>query len=243
MHYLMGRSSAKKNPYDTFDRILELERRYGATSTFFSVPINTAAVSSCLRKLRAAGSEVGLHGVGGRFIGPSEIIRQKNITESLLGEQVVGVRNHSLELMIPRTFEFQKLAGFKYDASYFPPKYGNKRQYTPFMAVDGLTELPLAFMDSDFSEMTSIANVDKTWKRIERVLEEYRKNEGVCTILWHPHVFYDENNEIHRMRYRAFKEFDQLYEMILRYGSENSDKMCSCAEILALWKQTEETVW
>jgi peptidoglycan/xylan/chitin deacetylase (PgdA/CDA1 family) len=243
LHYLIGRSTAKKNPYDTFDRILDLEGRYGATSTFFSVPLNTLGFSTCLRKLRAAGSEIGLHGVGGRFVGASEFIRQKKVVETLLGEDVIGVRNHSLELMIPRTFEFQKLAGFKYDASYFPPRYGDKRRYAPFMAVDGIAELPLAFMDSDFQEMTSLASVEKTWNRIERVLDEYRRNEGVCTVLWHPHAFYDENNEIHRLRYRVFKEFDKLYEMILKYGSENSDKMCGCAEILKLWDRPEEIEW
>ncbi len=245
LHYLTGRFEARKNPYDTFDRILGLERRYGATSTFFAVPQETAAMSECLQKLRASGSDIALHGINGILQTPSELLRQKRIIERCLGADIDGIRNHRLELMIPRVFEFQRHSGFKYDSSFFAPRYGGKRQYTPFYAVDGLLEIPLAFMDSDFSQMTLSGpdGVNEVWKRIERVMDEYRRNEGVCTILWHPHAFYDDGNEMHRLHYKAFQGFQKLYEMILQYGSENSDKMCSCIEVLKRWKAPAETMW
>lgn len=243
--YITGRQSSRKNPYDTYDRILEIERKYEATSTFFVVPADTKANSKCSQRLRSAGCEVGLHNIANSYTSPSELLRQKGIVEKHLGLEISGVRSHRLDLMIPRTFEFQKYCGFKYDSSYFPPRYGNKRIYAPFFVTDGLIELPLAFMDSDFQYMTLQGPdaMQKTWKRIERVLEEFRKNEGVCTILWHPPAFYDEGNDLHALHFKHFKGFDKLYEMILEYGSEHSDKMCGCLEVLNLWKGPAESMW
>jgi hypothetical protein len=146
--------------------------------------------------------------------------------------------------MISVTSEFQKSCEFKYNASYFPPRYGNKRVYAPFSAVDGLLELPLAFMDSDFAEMQLMSSnaLEVTWTLIERVLEEYRKNEGVCTFLWHPLAFYDETNEFHNSCYRYFERFEKLYKMILQYGTDNCDKLCSCVEVTRLCKSTGDSM-
>jgi|GEM_PF-5262116 len=245
LRYLAGVASARKNPYDTYDRILDLEKKYGATSTFFVVPAQSKANAECLARLRAARTEVALHNIGTSYISPSELARQKNVIEKFLGSEISGVRSHRLDLMIPRTFEFQKHCGFKYDSSFFPPRYGNKRIYTPFPATDGLLELPLAFMDSDFQEMAMVGPdaLQKTWTRIERILEDYRRRQGVCTILWHPTAFYDDGCELHNLNYQHFKGFDKLYEMILEYGSTKSDRMCGCLEAIEHWKGSEESMW
>lgn len=245
INYLAGKPSARKNPYDTFDRILELEHKYNATSTFFVVPADNYVNRNCIHKLSAAGSEIALHSIGLSYASPSQLMLQKRIIEKLLGSEIIGARSHRLDLMIPRTFEFQRSCGFKYDASYFPPRYGNKRLYAPFFGVEGLLELPLAFMDSDFAEMPAMGSggVKAAWRAVERVLEEYRKNEGICTILWHPPAFYDEKNDFHKLRYGHFRGFERLYEMILQYGTDNCDEMCSCVEVMKRWKPTEESMW
>jgi peptidoglycan/xylan/chitin deacetylase (PgdA/CDA1 family) len=243
--YVMGKESARRNPYDTFVEILELERRYNATSTFFATPSVEVLGSPRLSELTHTRSEVGLHGIGLSSRAIPELLRQKKVVESAIGSEVSGIRQHGLDIMIPRTFDFYKVAGFRYDASYFPPRYGLKRIYRPFFAVEGLVEFPLAFMDSDFQDMASTGSdaFDKTWGRIERTLEEYRRNEGVCTILWHPHAFFDEKNDFHRLFYGHFRGFKELYERVLKYGSENSDRMCSCREALDNFEIKGSSMW
>lgn len=245
MNYLTRKPSARSNPYDTFDKILDLEKRYRAKSTFFAPPVNWEVNINYVRKLRDSGWEVALHAAGGSHVSVCKLVEQKEILEKILGSEVFGVRQHRLDLMIPRTFEFERASGFKYDSSYFPPRYARERMYRPFVAVEGLVEIPLAFMDSDFSEMTLTRSngIERTWKRIERILEEYRRNEGVCTVLWHPHAFYDEKNDFHKAYYTHFKGFTELYERILEYGSKNSDKMCGCLEVLRSSRTLRRSMW
>ena len=187
LEYVMRNPSAMKNPFDTFDTILDMERKYGAKSTFFSLPFAYAKNLHRLKRLRAE-AEVGLHGMDPSPRSLSALQAQKATVETALGAAVTGIRMHMLSLVIPRTFDFEKHAGFDYDSTFLPPRYGQKRSYKPFFAVEGLLEIPLTIMDSDYAEM----GTEKTWERIEATLDEYRRNEGVCTILWHPHSFYDE---------------------------------------------------
>jgi peptidoglycan/xylan/chitin deacetylase (PgdA/CDA1 family) len=243
--YVMGKESARKNPYDTFGEILELERRYNATSTFFATPSVGVLGSPRLSELARTGAEIALHGVALSSRSIPELLKQKKALESAIGTQVSGIRQHSLDIMIPRTFDFYKVAGFRYDASYFPPRYGQKRMYSPFLAVEELVEFPLAFMDSDFADMATTGSnaLNRTWARIEHILEEYRRNEGVCTILWHPHAFFDEKNDFHKLFYDHFRGFKELYERILKYGYENSDRMCSCQEALSKCQVNAVPMW
>jgi peptidoglycan/xylan/chitin deacetylase (PgdA/CDA1 family) len=243
LDYLSRKPSARSNPYDTFDKILDLERLYKAKSTFFAPPVNNVANISYVRRVRDSGWEVGLHGISGSHLSACKVVEQKEILEEILGSKISGIRQHRLDLMIPRTFEFERAAGFSYDSSYFPPRYGRERMYCPLTVVEGLIEIPLAFMDSDFSEMTLTNGIERTWKRIERILEEYRQNEGVCTVLWHPHAFYDEKNDFHKAYYRHFKGFAELYEKILEYGSKNSDKMCGCLEVARSPRTPKKSMW
>jgi len=240
LDYLRGNSAATQNPFDTFDTILEMERNHGATSTFFSLPF---ASSRNLYRLKELGdqAEIGLHGMGESFRLLSALKQQKATLESTIGRSVTGIRMHMLSLAIPRTFDFEKQAGLTYDATYLPPRFGQKRIYHPFLAVDGLLEIPLSVTDSDYGEM----GPEKTWERIEAVLDEHRKNEGVCTILWHPHSFYDEKCAFHRLQYKHLEGFKDVYERILQYGENHADEMCSCIRVAEKLKDTStvEKYW
>jgi peptidoglycan/xylan/chitin deacetylase (PgdA/CDA1 family) len=245
LDYVMGKESARRNPYDTFERIIELERKYNARSTFFASPMTSKKNTELVQTIRDRGWEVALHGTHESFLLASTLWKQKAVIEQALGTKVYGIRHHRLDLRIPRTFELQRICGFSYDSSFFPPRYGQKRLHRPFLAVEGLLEIPLAFMDSDFSEMTltRFGGLDKAWARIEAILEEFRANEGVCTVLWHPHAFYDEKNDYHKTHYGSFEKFAHLYEKILEYGSGNGARMCSCNEISEGGNRTKERFW
>ena len=243
--YVLGKDSARRNPFDTFDSILETERNYNARSTFFALPTPSRANVEIVRRIHKSGWDVGLHGIRDSFALASSLAEQKDVLEQALQGKVRGNRYHSLNLMIPRTFEFERLCGFEYDSSYFPPRYGQKRLLKPFHAIKGLLEIPLAFMDSDFSEIAlpKFGGLEKAWERIQAVLEQYRVHEGVCTVLWHPHAFYDERNAYHRKHYQHVSGFASLYERILEYASQNGARLCGCDEIAKEWNATSDGYW
>jgi len=243
------------NPYDTFERILEMETDYHAKSTFFflnkgkggsNYNFSDDPIKKIFVMLDKRGWEIALHGSYNSINNPKNLFNDKKELESIIGKKVDGIRLHGLHLRIPQTFEHQRLCGFLYDTSYFGPKYGRKRINKPFYCIDGLLEIPITFMDSDWQFMTDErynGSIDKTWNRIKQILDYCKTNEFVCTILWHPHTFYNENCALSKKHYSHFKGFAEIYQMILEYGETNNAKMCPCIDVYNDYNMTLERRW
>ncbi len=140
---------------------------------------------------------------------------------------ILGNRFHGLSLDIPRSFELLHHLGFQYDATYYPPKYGRPLHLQPFQAIDGLLEIPLTIRDRDYGELP----LDDVWPRVKVLVDKVRDGGGVCTLSWHPHVFYDENNSFHNAFYRSFIHLGELYERILDHCLGQGAVFKTCAEV------------
>ena len=155
------------DPYWSFDRILEDERRCGASSTFFLLAdhaheFDGAAVESYERlrprlveTLQDAEAEVGLHGSYSAADDAGRIAREKERLEKLSGP-VQGQRYHYLRVDPHRNLGALEAAGFAYDSSLgFGDAVGFRAGIAhPFRPWDferdaprGLVEVPLAAMD------------------------------------------------------------------------------------------------
>lgn len=222
INYIKGKKSALLNPYDTIERIKKIETRYHARSTFFFLNkgyggsdyhFSDTRIKEMINNLHLEGWEVALHGTFASYNSLPILKIEKTELEQESHTKVIGIRQHGLRLEIPRTFAFQKACGFSYDSSYFPPKYAEKRCFKPFCAVDGLLEIPLVMMDSDWEYMTHDKYhgcIENVWNRIKKILTEGKVRDGVCTILWHPHAFYTDGCECHKNMYSHFKGFGEV---------------------------------
>lgn len=227
------------NPFQTIERIREIERQYDAESTFFFLTkdsdynFDDTEVARTISDLEAEGVEVGLHGSIESHNTLSALIEEKQSLEAVTENDVVGIRQHyhKLDKMPTKTFELQRIAGFEYDSTFVPQAFGNSREYEPFQAVTGLTEIPVSFADRDYQDVIRVTDFETAWDRVENVLDIYRKHEGVCCVSWHPHVYYDEDNIGHRLFYPDFEGFTELYDRILEYGYEHGAELTSLAEI------------
>ena len=245
---------ALDNPFNTFDKILELEKQYDAKSTFFflmkgggsNYNFSDEPVKTLIRDLDRKGWEIGLHSTYQSQFLLNRLCQEKQQLESALEKEIIGVRTHGLKLIIPRTFENQKFCGFKYDTSFHPPYYMKKRSAKPFYATQGLLEIPLTIYDSEWQFMTMKSirgSIDYTWIRLKSILDRCRTEDTICTVLWHPHAFYDENNEFSKLLYPHFEGFSELYEKILQYGYENNAPLCTCQQIYSEYEKEGEVEW
>lgn len=243
------------NPFNTFDKILALEKKYHAKSTFFflrkgggsNYNFSDGPVKTLIKNLDSQGWEIGLHSTYQSTLDLNRLYQEKQELECSLGKEIIGVRTHGLKLLIPRTFENQKFCGFKYDTSFHPPYYMKKRSLKPFFATQGLLEIPLTIYDSEWQYMTMKSihgSIDYTWNRIKSILDRCRTEDTICTVLWHPHAFYDENNEFSKLLYPHFEGFSEIYEKILQYGYENNAPLCTCQQIYSEYNKKEgEVEW
>lgn len=218
-------------PYWGFDKILGIEAKMGVKSTFFflneSIPfritdfkswklslgrynIKDPKVISIIKYLSANGWEIGLHGSYRSFKDRELLLEEKNVLEEILGSEVLGIRQHYLNLN-QDTWKVQKSVGFRYDSSWgYSDRLGYRddkfRPFHPFN--DEFTVFPMAIMD------VSCTPVDRILDNLDEIIRLSEEHDAVMVINWHTNYF-DE---------QEFPGFSNTYETIIRrcqkYGAE-----------------------
>ena len=152
--------------------------------------------------------------------------KEKKCLEKILGKQVYGIRQHYLNLDIPRTWEIQEELGFKYDASFgFRDHIGFKEnRYFPFYPFDSpFLEIPLTIMDSAlFSSDNSIIDV---WEECKKIIEIAERENAILTILWHQRSF----NE------KEFPRRSKIYKDLIKLCKEKNAWITNTEEVCKWW--------
>jgi peptidoglycan/xylan/chitin deacetylase (PgdA/CDA1 family) len=233
----------KPNPYWCFERIIELEKKYDVRSTFFFLKerkkfnifhpssyfvslghydFNEPSVRQMIQKLHTGGWEIGLHGSYDSFHNKDLLLREKQELENIIGKPVLGIRQHFLNLDIPKTWEFQKANGFLYDATFgFKDDIGFRdRRFTPFRPFnDDFLIIPLVVMDGTL--FTKYKDENERWEKIKELIQRAEEKNGLISFLWHQRVF-NENE---------FPGWSRLYERILQECKEKNAWFATGKEI------------
>jgi peptidoglycan/xylan/chitin deacetylase (PgdA/CDA1 family) len=194
------------DPYWSFDRILDDERRSGASSTFFLLAEHAHELDGpaaeayerlrprLVETLQDGGAEVGLHGSYSAAADPVRIANEKKRLEVLSGP-IDGQRYHFLRVNPHRNLAPLEAAGFAYDSSLgFGDAVGFRAGIAhPFRPWDfereaphDLIEVPLAAMDVTLSaERYLNLSVEQAGARLEGLLDWAAEHGGGFAVLWH----------------------------------------------------------
>ncbi len=237
-------SGIKNNPYWCFDKIMEIEEIYAVRSTFFflheTIPFNPIKpsnwplsvgryslmgneVKSIIKELDKNGWEIGLHGSYLSYKNIQLLKEEKALLEDIIESEVIGIRQHYLNLEIPLTWELQSEVGFKYDSSYaikndigFPNK-----KYLPFTDdISRMYVIPIALMDS-FLFKKSGNDIDIAWNLVSKIMFEAQANNAIFTVIWHQRTFNKEE----------FPGYIYIYKRIIEEGKRLNAKFLTCREI------------
>lgn len=233
----------KEEPYWNFERIIEIENTHGVKSTFFFLneTMNTTLlhpkdwalslgrydfhdgkISEIIQKLYGNGWEIGLHGSYYSYKNEDMLAKEKRELEGVIGDEVIGIRQHYLNLEIPKTWRMQYEIGFKYDASFgYKNKIGFRdKKYIPFQPLDNsFLEIPLTIMDSAL--FLNYKNEDEIWRKCIDLINLAEKHRGVLTLLWHQRVF----NE------KEFPGWGKIYEKILVECKRRNALIGTCRKV------------
>lgn len=234
--------SKQTSPYINFQKIMDLEKKYHAKSTFYfwtadSDPrrfrYHIEDIASKVKFIANNGWEVGLHGGFYSYNDIAAVKREKSRLENVLGREVIGYRNHYLRFQTPGTWDILEQCGFKYDSTYgytnaIGFRNGMCHPFRPYHPIRqkwiNIYELPLNVMECAMFDYVSPRDA---WARIRSLLEKAESNQGILTVLWH-------NNTLDC----PFREaWGALYEKILQYGSEHHAWMTSGEELWRWWVQ------
>lgn len=229
------------SPYWNFKEIMKLEKIYEAKSSFYFITAdmdimrfryNIQDLENELGSIIDMNFEVGLHGGYYSYNSLKEMKKEKEILEKVLGNDVIGYRNHYLRFSVPETWELLAKVGFKYDTTFgysdmigfrngtcypFKPFNLNRNRYVDIL------EIPLTIMDGALFASNSL-NV--AWKKAKSLIDTVEKCNGVLTLLWH--------NDIFNCLFRD--SWKKLYIKILDYSYKNDAWLTSGEEILRWWE-------
>uniref|UniRef100_UPI00404A7E49 polysaccharide deacetylase family protein n=2 Tax=Flavobacterium sp. TaxID=239 RepID=UPI00404A7E49 len=227
-----------KEVYWNFEDIIDIENSFGVKSTFYilneSIPFNLFDIKNwklslgryniqeeriveMIRFLDANGWEIGVHGSYLSYKNLELLKSEKKQLELLLGKEVVGIRQHYLNLD-DKTWSLQKEAGFKYDSSFgYTRDIGFKEEkVAPFKPFgDDFTVYPLVIMDSCF------ANKKDNWEYLDIIVNQAIENNGIVTINWH-------NNNYNSIEYPMYR---QNYIDLIKYLLDKGGNFATLKEI------------
>jgi len=204
----------RRNPYWTFPEMLSTEEKLGVRSTSYFLQesgevklhkpstfklkarkylFNNPAVSDVIKAMCDGGWEVGLHGSYYSYKDPLKISSEKRDLKAVLGSEPAGIRQHHLNMLFPKTWEYQQQAGLEYDTSLgFRDcngfRWGTCFPFQPFnrdthQKMD-ILELPLTVMDT-----TLFTREKEADSEILSLIDAVEERGGLFTVLFHHTIF------------------------------------------------------
>ncbi|MHC3436932.1 polysaccharide deacetylase family protein [Natrialbaceae archaeon A-gly3] len=236
LHHIADYLTSRR-PYWQFETIMELEEDLGVRSSFYFLnekrlfsdksprewlrpeswklfagryDVTDEEVVDVIRKLDRGGWEVGLHGSYESYEDLERLRYEKEVLEEILGHEVLGGRQHYLNLERPTTWRYHREIGLRYDASVGSSStYGFDHGYEPFHPFDdGFTVFPTTIME--IALMNANEGLEAAWQECLEILRQASEHDTVMTVLWHPCVF----NE------RDFPGYREIYERLIRTAKE-----------------------
>lgn len=235
------------SPYNNFSQIMEIERQFGAKSTFYFMATDRDILRSRyridelgdeLKSIVENGWEVGLHTGYYSFDNLESIIYEKQRLEQTVGREIVGSRNHYLRFKTPDSWQLLSKAGFKYDTTFgyndaIGFRNGMCHPFRPFdlnrERIIDIVEIPLNVMDGALFEAMKLG-YDGALAHVKRIIDAVERRNGVITLLWHSHIFGCPFRD----------RWAELYKTILEYCRGKNAWMTSADEICQ-WFVRERT--
>ncbi len=234
-----------KNIFDkpmwmNIDRILQLEKKFGYSSTFFWLPVSGSShfgVKNADYNIRSNRIQalLDLVEVGGGVNGIHKSISKFGFREEIgwIGRSVKANRFHFLATDPQSDLLKMENAGIKFDSSIsFAERpcfrNGYSKPYKPYLFKErrpaAIIECPMHLMDTTFYNYLKM-NAEDAYSVIISFIEAHPYN-STLSILWH-------NNYISDYKYR---DYGRLYERILLYLSEKGFKSVSPIDIIQEFK-------
>ncbi|MEW8992893.1 polysaccharide deacetylase family protein [Clostridium sp.] len=244
-NYIQCKMDYTKDPFYTFEYILDIEMKNNLKSSFYfmtggtssvdnSYSINDKRVSKLIENISKRKCEIGYHGSFNTMEDYNLMVEETNILNSLINGNRYGGRQHYLRFKVPYTWRIQEKVGMLYDTSLgFADKEGFRcGTCYPFKPYDLLEdriidiwEIPLIVMDGTLDNKDyNNYGVDEAYNKVIRLISTIKKYNGVFSLLWH-------NSSLDKYDVKYIK-WIPVYEKIMNYLGEESVKSYTGMELI-----------
>ncbi len=200
----------KKDPYDSFDYIMDISDSFNIKSHFFFMAGGTSKydnrykieeplLKEIIDNIKNRGHYIGIHPSYNAYNNPTQFRLEKRKLERVNGEKVYFGREHYLRFEVPTTWQIWEDNNFEWCSNLAYPKMAGFRTgscytYTPFNILSRkklkLKERPLIMMEVTFIE--GAKSIEKFNKMVDYYLNIIKKYNGEFVLLWHNASFSEE---------------------------------------------------
>lgn len=219
----------KKDPYDTYDKQLEIQQRYHIPLIYFflvgdydlhdkSISIHNRRFQGLIKSM-ADHATIGLHPSYASNKNPEKIKVELNRLTQLLHKEIHLSRQHFLKLKFPETYRhlteyeiredysmgYASDIGFRAGTSNAFYFYDLEKENETILKVH-----PFAVMDSTLKYYMRV-QPSKVMHIIKPLIEEVKKVNGTFVLLWHNEAFSGQ---------KQWQGWENLYEDIVKEAIE-----------------------
>jgi len=224
----------RKDPYDTFDEIMDTSDSFNIKSHFFFMSggttnrydnrykIDNPLVKTIINKIKDRGHFVGIHPSYNAYNDAKQFKIEKENLEKINEEPLISGREHYLRFEVPKTWQLWEDNNFEWCSNLAYAKSAGFRTgscypFTPFNILSQqkltLKERPLIMMEVTFAE----ASKDK--KEFDAMVDYYlniiKKYNGEFVFLWHNASFKEASLATYIPSYtRTLKKFKELEKLL-----------------------------
>ena len=211
----------EKDPYDTFDYLLGLQKKYDFESIYFFLLADygyndkniahTSKKFQALVKTMADYVKVGIHPSWASNLDTHKLSKEISRLEAIVNREVIRSRQHFLRLDLPNTYRRLIDLGILQDYTMGYASQVGFRAGTslPFYFYDLDMEMqttlmlhPFAVMDGTLNEYMELP-VDDAQYLVKELLDYVKEVDGVFISLWHNETLCEN---------RHWKDWRQVYE-------------------------------
>jgi len=211
-----------KDPYDTFDWLMEQSERIGVQSRFYFMSGGVTQYDNrydikqqkqLIEKIKSRGHIIGTHPSYNAYNDFEQFKKEKELLEKVCECKIDEGREHYLRFEVPTTWQIWEDNGMSVDSTCgYADKEGFRcgtgDEFSVFNILTRkklrLKERPLIFMDDNHYSYNNIS-MDRSHKKIKNLVQNAKTYNIKITLLFHNSIFID-NKKI---------DFTRLYEKLL----------------------------
>jgi hypothetical protein len=211
----------KKDPFDTYDYLMDISEKAGVKSYFFLHSSNSAKqdvdndkfLKQVFQKILKRGHYLGYHPSYNAYNDFELFIKDKEKIENIIEQKLTFGRAHFLRFEIPTTWQIWEDANMEWDSSLgYADKEGFRcgvcYPYSVFNILSrkklNLKERPLIVMEGSFTTYQDIIPQEME-EKIKFLINKVKKYNGEFVFLWHNSSF----------NTNFWKKYEYVYEKVL----------------------------
>ncbi len=217
--YYLVRRNKIKDPYDTFDWIMDQSDAIGIKSHFYFMSggatlydngykIDERKSLELIEKIKKRGHIIGIHPSYNAYNDFNQLKKEKDLLEKTVRQPILEGREHYLRFEVPTTWQLWEDNGLKIDSTCgYADKEGFRcgtgDEYSVFNILTrkklNLKERPLIVMETTFKTYQPNISPDEMYDIINTLID--RSKQGKFVFLWH-------NSNLHT-------KFQKIYNQII----------------------------